>query len=411
VKDEYDPSALSVAEALRRIDADARAVDGFEWLTIRDALDRVLSQDLRSPIDVPAHANSAMDGYALRGADLPEAGQRELRVVGTAFAGRPFGGTVQSGECARIMTGGVIPEGTDTVVRQEDAERVDGSVRIGAGHRPGQNVRLAGEDLAAGQTVLLAGRRLGPAAIGLLASLGISEVVVRRKVRVAFFSTGDELRSLGEPLGPGEIYDSNRYTLHSMLHRQGADPIDMGVVRDRPEDVDRAFAEAAAVADVIITTGGVSVGDADYVKETLERLGQVGFWKISMKPGRPLAFGRVKDAMFFGLPGNPVSVMVTFYQFVLPALERLRGESPQFRMRLRVPCLSRLKKTPGRTDFQRGVLETDAQGRPAVRSTGPQGSGILRSMSLANCFIVLPEDWGDVEPGTEVEVEPFAGLM
>jgi molybdopterin molybdotransferase len=411
VKDEYDPDALSVEEALYRIEADIRPIGGFEWLPIRDSLDRVLAADVRSPVNVPAHANSAMDGYAVASADLANDGVRELAIVGTAFAGRPYTGTVHAGQCARIMTGGVIPGGTDTVIRQEDVERLEGAVRIGPGHRSGQNVRPAGEDIAAGQIVLRAGHRVRPADTGLLASLGVAEVTVRRRLRVAFFSTGDELRSLGGPLGPGEIYDSNRYTLHSMLRRQGTSLIDMGVVRDQPEDVQRAFREAAAVADIVITSGGVSVGEADYVKETLERLGQVSFWKISMKPGRPLAFGRVQDALFFGLPGNPVSVMVTFYQFVLPALQRLSGELPRPRLRLRVPCVSRLRKTAGRTDFQRGVLEAGSDGRLVVRSTGPQGSGILSSMSQANCFIILPQEQGDLEPGAEVEVEPFAGLI
>ena len=287
---------------------------------------------------------------------------------------------------------------------------------MSAGQRPGENVRRAGEDLSAGQVVLRAGRALTPADIGLMASLGISEVKIGRRVRVAFFSTGDELRSLGEPLGPGEIYDSNRYTLYGMLTRLGVELLDMGVVRDRREDVEAAFRDAGEAADAIITTGGVSVGEADYVKETLERLGSVSFWKVSMKPGRPLAFGRVGAALFFGLPGNPVSTMVTFYQFVQPALRRLMGQSPMGQsevqpLRLRVPCLSPLKKARGRLDFQRGILERQPDGRLAVRSTGPQGSAVLSSMSQANCFILLPVEWGNVEPGTEVEVEPFAGLI
>jgi molybdopterin molybdotransferase len=410
LKDEYDPNALSVAEATRRIEAEAYPVGGFEQLGIRDALDRVLLREVLSPAYVPAEANSAMDGYALRAADLPATGQRRFRVAATVFAGHPLTEPLQAGECVRIMTGGIVPPGTDTVIRQEDAERTGADVVIGAGHTSGQNIRQAGEDVAAGQTLLPAGRRLTPADVGLLASLGVPEVVVHRRVRVAFFSTGDELRSLGEPLGPGEIYDSNRYTLSGMLRRCGAVALDMGVVRDVPEDIERAFAEAAAVADVVITSGGVSVGEADYVKETLERLGQVSFWKIAMKPGRPLAFGRIGNALFFGLPGNPVSVMVTFYQFVLPALDRASGALPAARLRLRVRCVSRLKKARGRTDFQRGILETDSQGRLVVRSSGPQGSGILRSMSQANCFIILPQESGDVEPDTEVEVQPFAGL-
>jgi molybdopterin molybdotransferase len=411
MQDEYDPRALSVEQALERIATDVRPVSGFEQLPIRAALNRVLAGDIFSPMDVPAYTNSAMDGYALAAADLPASGQRELRVIGSVFAGQPFRGSLSRGECLRIMTGGMMAEGTDTVVKQEDVERRGDCVIVGPGHRAGQNVRQAGEDMASGQTVLQGGRLLCPADIGLLASLGIAEVRVSRRVRVAFFSTGDELRSVGEALGPGQLFDSNRYTLHGMLSRLGIDPVDMGVVRDRREEVAQAFREASAVADAVITTGGVSVGEADYVKETLESLGRVSFWKIAMKPGRPLAFGRVKDALFFGLPGNPVSTMVTFYQFVQPALQRLMGQSAQQDLRLKVPCTSPLKKARGRVDFQRGVLARDGSGGLTVRSTGPQGSAILSSMSQANCFIILPADWGDVPAGTEVEVQAYAGLV
>lgn len=409
--EDYDPNSLSVEQALQAMAAEVQHVSGAERLHIRDALGRTLAEDIVSPIAVPGYDNSAMDGYALHSADLPPSGHGTLRVVGTAFAGQPFQGTVGSGECVRIMTGGMLPAGADTVVKQEDVERRAGEIIVSAGQRPGQNVRRAGEDLSAGQVVLRAGRVLTPADIGLMASLGLSEAKVRRRVRIAFFSTGDELRSLGEPLGPGEIYDSNRYTLHGMLMRLGVELLDMGVVRDRREDVEAAFRDASGAADAIITTGGVSVGEADYVKEMLERLGSVSFWKVSMKPGRPLAFGRVGTALFFGLPGNPVSTMVTFYQFVQPALRRLMGQSDVQPLRLRVPCLSPLKKARGRLDFQRGVLERQPDGRLAVRSTGPQGSAVLSSMSQANCFILLPVEWGNVEAGTEVEVEPFAGLI
>ncbi|MFA7097860.1 MAG: gephyrin-like molybdotransferase Glp, partial [Gammaproteobacteria bacterium] len=364
-----------------------------------------------SNINVPPHANSAMDGYAVNSADFPESGTRELTVIGTAWAGQPFAGSVARGQCVRIMTGAMLPDGTDSVVIQERVERDGDVIRFGTGNKPGQNVRQPGEDLAVGQVVLEAGKKLIPADIGLLASLGVAEVKVRRRLRVAFFSTGDELRSIGEPLEAGQIYDSNRYTLYGMLTRLGVDLIDMGVVRDRREDVQQAFTDAAAIADAIITSGGVSVGEADFVKETLETVGEVNFWKIAMKPGRPLAFGKVGNAMFFGLPGNPVSVMVTFYQFVQPALQRMMGQTQAAPIRFRVPCLSRLKKMPGRVEFQRGILETDAQGHMVVRSTGEQGSGILSSMSRANCFIILPMECGNVESGTTVDVQPFEGLI
>lgn len=409
--DDYDPNSLTVEEALRRIDTAVQPVAGFEKVAIRSALGRVLVEDIRSHINVPPHANSAMDGYAVNSADFPESGTRELTVIGTAWAGQPFTGRVARGQCVRIMTGAMLPDGTDSVVIQERVERDGDVIRFGAGNKPGQNVRRPGEDLAVGQVVLEAGKKLVPADIGLLASLGVAEVKVRRRLRVAFFSTGDELRSIGEPLEAGQIYDSNRYTLYGMLTRLGVDLIDMGVVRDRREDVQQAFADAAAIADAIITSGGVSVGEADFVKETLETVGEVNFWKIAMKPGRPLAFGKVGNAMFFGLPGNPVSVMVTFYQFVQPALQRMMGQTQAAPIRFRVPCLSRLKKMPGRVEFQRGILETDAQGQMVVRSTGEQGSGILSSMSRANCFIILPMECGNVEPGTTVDVQPFEGLI
>jgi len=309
------------------------------------------------------------------------------------------------------MTGASMPPGTDTVVMQERAERDGDVLRIGPGNRPGQNVRQAGEDLAKGGIVLTAGKKLMPAELGLLASLGFVEITVKRRLRVAFFSTGDELRSAGEPLAEGDIYDSNRYTLHAMLTRLGVDITDMGVVRDRREELERALKEAAQAADAIITTGGVSVGEADFIKETLASQGRVNFWKIAMKPGRPLAFGRIENAVFFGLPGNPVSVMVTYYEFVQPALRRLMGQTDTRPPRIMVPCVSRLKKTPGRMEFQRGILETDSNGRLVVRSTGEQGSGILSSMSKANCFIVLPMEAGAVEPETLVAVELFEGLI
>ena len=407
---EYDPNSLTVTEALQRIGDAIQPLNGRETVALRAGLGRVLAEDIRSTMNVPAHTNSAMDGYAVSSSDFPVSGTRELHVVGTAWAGTPFSGAVKPGECARIMTGAMLPTGADTIVMQEQAERDGDIIRVGAGHKPGQHVRQAGEDLAVGEVALPAGVRIGPAQLGLLASLGIKVITAFQLPRVSVFTTGDELRSVGESLGPGEIYDSNRYTLYGMLARLGIEPMDLGIVRDRREDVEAAFLRAVAVADVVITSGGVSVGEADFVKETLEKLGEVNFWKIAMKPGRPLAFGKIKNTWFFGLPGNPVSVMATFYQLVQPALLRLMGLSKTSDILFKVPCASRLKKAPGRVEFQRGILERDATDQLTVRSTGEQGSGILSSMSEANCFIVLPMEADTVEAGTWVDVQLFEGI-
>jgi len=407
-----DVKPLSVDQALQRIVELVEPLAGQERVATRAALGRVLASDVNAVVDVPPYTNSAMDGFALRGDDLDVAASDGLRLVGESFAGHAFAGTVGAGECVRIMTGAVIPDGADTVVMQE-ATNVDGdTVRAAPGGKPGMNVRQAGEDLRAGGVALTAGTRLKPVDIGLLASVGIAEVPVWRRIRVAFLSTGDELCSIGEPLREGCLFDSNRYTLYGMLTRLGAEVIDLGVIRDTREAIEQAFRDAAAMADVVITSGGVSVGDADFVKETLDRLGGIDFWRIAMKPGKPLAFGRLDEgAYFFGLPGNPVSVMVTFYQFVQPALRRLAGEQSGPELWLRAPCLTRLKKSPGRTEFQRGVLTTGPDGQLAVQTTGSQGSGVLHSMSIADCFIRLPEDSGDVEPGTVVDVQPFNGIV
>ena len=410
--DDYDPNSMPVAKAREFIARFLAPVTAVERLNIRAALGRVLAEDVISPLDVPAHDNSAMDGYAVRHADLKADGEVTLKIAGSSFAGAPFRGAPGVGECVRIMTGGVVPAGADTIVMQEHVKTEKDRVTIGAGHKQGQNLRRAGEDLKAGQVALKRGSPLRPAEIGLIASLGIGEVSVYRKLRVAFFSTGDELRSIGSVLGEGQIYDSNRYTLHGMLQRLGCDVTDMGVVRDDPKLLEKAFADAAATADVVITSGGVSVGEADFVKDLLEKLGEVVFWKIAMKPGRPLAYGRIGAAHFFGLPGNPVSVMVTFYQFVRDALLRLAGCDPVPPLpTFKVPCTSNLKKAPGRTEFQRGILTRDAAGSWSVRVTGEQGSGILRSMTEANCFIILPDSQGNVAAGTMVEVQVMEGVV
>jgi molybdopterin molybdotransferase len=410
--DDYDPDSMPVAKAREFIHQFLQPLGATLRVPIRSALGRVLAEDVLSPVDVPAHRNSAMDGWALRGADLERGGETTLAEIGASFAGRPFCGSVGPGQCVRIMTGGVVPAGADTVVMQERAKASGKSVTFAPGQMTGQNVREAGEDLAKGSVALRRGRIVRPADLGLIASLGIGEVAVYRPLRVAFFSTGDELKSVGTQLGEGEIYDSNRYTLFGMLQRLGCDVLDMGVVRDEPALLEHAFAEAAASADVVITSGGVSVGEADFVKAMLDRLGEVVFWKIAMKPGRPLAYGKIKGAHFFGLPGNPVSVMVTFYQFVRDALLVLSGAHPVEPVpTFNATCTARLKKAPGRTEFQRGILARGADGELNVRPTGEQGSGILKSMSEANCFIILGDATGNVEPGTSVEVQLLEGLV
>ncbi|MCL4798218.1 MAG: molybdopterin molybdotransferase MoeA [Burkholderiales bacterium] len=409
--DDYDPDALPVETARAAIRAMIAPIAVNERVAVRAALGRVLGEDVVSPVDVPAHDNSAMDGWAVRGDDLAPAGATRLREIGTSYAGRAFAGTVGAGECVRVMTGAVMPAGTDTVVIQETVQVEGDAIVVPPGQVRGQHMRLAGEDLARGKPALRAGQPVRAAELGLLASLGMAEVVVRRRPRVAFFSTGDELASVGRPLAEGQVYDSNRYTIFGMLKRLGCDVIDLGVVRDDRASLARALADASAAADVVVTSGGVSVGEADFTREVLASLGEVLFWKIAMRPGRPMAVGRLGGALFFGLPGNPVAVMVTFYQFVRDALLALAGRADAFELpTLRVPCETALRKKPGRTEFQRGVLARNAAGEWTVRVTGGQGSGVLRSMSEANCFIVLEHARGGVQPGDLVSVQVMDGL-
>jgi len=412
----YDPSALPVAQAQRIVQDFVQPILGIETVSIWQALDRVLAADVISPISVPAHDNSAMDGFAFQGADLAADAATTLSIIGTAYAGRSFDSAVGRGQCVRIMTGAVMPALCDTVVPQELTQSIsDTSVTIPHGIiRTGDNRRLMGEDLQEGKAAIAGGRILRPADLGLLASLGIGQVMVQRRLRVAFFSTGDELRSLGDELDPGCIYDSNRYTLFGMLSRLGCELVDMGVVKDDPASLEAALRSACANADAIITSGGVSVGAADYTREVMAKLGDVGFWKIGMRPGRPMAFGTVsskgKTAYLFGLPGNPVAVMVTFYFFARDALLRMMGAAPAPLPLLRAASTTDIRKKPGRTEYQRGILSTDAAGNPVVRITGSQGSGVLRSMSEANCMVVLRHAQGSVRAGELVDVVVFDGL-
>lgn len=402
---------LNVNDAINRMTSSVKKTQKTEVVAIRDALNRVLAKDIISTINVPPYANSAMDGYAFNSTDLPDSGENTVTMIGKSFAGIPFNGEVKTGECVRIMTGAPMAAGTDSVIMQEQVQANDNAITIQSGHCKNENVRHIGEDIKDGDVVLEIGQHLTPAELGVLASLGVAEVTVYKKIRVAFFSTGDELRNVDETLEEGQIYDSNRYTLHGMLTNLGVELIDMGIIPDDRQAVEKAFIQAADQADAIMTSGGVSVGEADFVKETLDKLGKVDFWKIAMKPGKPLAFGFVNDAVFFGLPGNPVSVMATFYQFALPTLKTMMGLNVTKAPVVKVACKTDLRKSPGRTDFQRGILQTNEQGELVVESIGMQASHVLSGMSKANCFIVLPQECGNVEAGTLVDVQPFRGLM
>ena len=459
--DPSDPDLLPVDIAVARIMASLVPLTEMETVNLRQALDRVLGEDQPSPIDVPSYRNSAMDGYAIHSSDIPagdeqnatdvqNSKEKTLTVIGTSWAGQPYAGSLSPGEAVRIMTGGMMPENADTVVIQEHVAVDGNTITIDSAVEAYRNVRQAGEDVACGEIVLKRGDTIDPARLGLLASLGISRVPVIRKLKVAWFTTGDELRELDErltnggietqttsatavtahiqqtettnadtnkpsagntiALGPGELYDSNRYTLFGMLSRLNVELIDLGVIRDNEAATREAFAEASSVADVVITSGGVSAGDADFVTRVFHDMGTVAFWKLAMRPGRPLAFGDIHGKAFFGLPGNPVAVMVTFYEFVQPAIRHLSGATAIASPRITATCLSTLRKSMGRTEYQRGVMGTDESGALTVSSTGKQGAGRLSSMVAADCMIVLPPGTDRVAPGDLVDVQPFHGL-
>lgn len=409
----YDPQALTADQVNVFLSHLVEPVKEYEQLEIFQALGRVLSQDVISPISVPPHDNSAMDGYAFDGVQLlAPTSALTLKVIGTAYAGKAWQGHVEQGQCVKIMTGAIMPVGLDTVVPQEFVTNTDSSdeIVIPAGLlQAGDNRRKLGEDLMQGQPALRQGDHITPAALGLLASLGIEKVSVWRKVRVAYFSTGDEILSLGEAPREGAVYDSNRYTVFGLLTRLGCEVIDLGVVRDEPELLQAAFLRATTTADAIITSGGVSVGEADYTKEMMKRLGDVAFWKIAMRPGRPMAVGHIDRSVLFGLPGNPVAVMVTFLVFVRPALLQMMGSTAAPPPLLRARSMERLRKKPGRTEYQRGCVSTAPDGRLQVTITGNQGSGVLSSMVQANGLIVLHHSQGDVAAGEEVNVMMFDG--
>jgi molybdopterin molybdotransferase len=408
----YDPQALPAATVIDFLARLVQPVQGSQSLPLFEALGRVLASDIISPVSVPPHDNSAMDGYAFDGAALQAGQPLSLRVVGTALAGKAWTGQVGAGEALRIMTGAIMPTGLDTVIPQELA-RVEGEqLVIPAGVlKAGDNRRFAGEDLMLGGVALRQGELLTPAALGLVASLGLPTAAVRPRLKVAYFSTGDEILSLGEPAREGAVYDSNRYTVFGMLTRLGCEVLDLGVVRDEPAALQAAFTQAAAQADAIITSGGVSVGEADYTKAMMKQLGDVAFWKIAMRPGRPMAVGRIGRSVLFGLPGHPVAVMVTFLAFVRPTLLRMMGSQASAQPLLRARSAQAIRKKPGRTEYQRGIVSTRPQGGLEVCITGNQGSGVLSSMVQANGLIVLHHQQGNVAAGDEVDVLMFDGAI
>jgi len=421
-----DEARKAIAQLVNELIEESKAFgkhNDTETVSLDLAINRILAEDLLSPIDVPAADNSAMDGYAFDSKCLSTGDATiSLRIVGTAFAGKPFGGKINPGECLKIMTGAVMPTGCDTVIPQElTSVQTETQIDFAQNQlKPGENRRLRGEDLQQGKPAISSGRLLRPSDLGLAASLGIATLKVKRKLKVAILSSGDELRSLGQELDAGSIYDSNRYSLTGLLNRLNLEIIDCGIVRDNPESLKQAFMNAATKADVLISSGGVSVGEADYTKQIMQELGDVGFWKIAMRPGRPMAFGILKPiagkspvskTLFFGLPGNPVAVMVTFYQFVRAALLQLNGANQTEPPLTQAISEAPIRKKPGRTEFQRAILGRGADGRPNVRLTGSQGAGILRSMSEANCFVILGHDQGNISAGDWVDIALFDGLL
>ena len=409
----FDPriGLIPVADAEQALLDQITTIKDTEIVSLPDSVGRVLADSVASTINVPPHANSAMDGYAVDGNNLPESGSRDFRLIGTALAGKPWLDGCASDETVHVTTGAVMPQGTDTVVIQEDVELNDGVVTISSGHKHGQNVRHAGEDLGRNDIAVEAGVRIGAAELGVLASVGIGRIRVYRKPVVAVFSTGDELKNAGEQLTPGAIYDSNRYTLMGMLQRTGLDVLNLGIIPDDADMTEQALTEASKKSDLIITSGGVSTGSADYVIQTLQQHGEINLWRVAIRPGRPFAFGRISNTPFFGLPGNPVAVMVTFYRLVQPALRQLMGESnirpvPIVKAR----AITRFRKKPNRSEVYRAVLSHDEDGHPVVSSTGQQGSGLLSSMSLANCFVLLDDLAETAQPGDMVDVQLFDGL-
>ncbi|BDM62628.1 molybdopterin molybdenumtransferase MoeA [Shewanella sp. NFH-SH190041] len=403
------PGLMHPDQAISQLLDQVRTVQDTEVIQLSHSLGRVLAEDLAATLDLPPFNNSAMDGYAFRLADLTQ--HSALKLIGYSFAGHAFSGDYQPGSCVRIMTGAPVPDCYDTVQMQEKTQADGEMITIEPTHDTGENIRARGEEMRAGAPVLKTGTQIGAAEMGVLATIGVNQVRVYRQLTVAFFSTGDELRPVGSELAPGQIYDSNRYSILGMLQQAGVDWVDLGVIQDDPEAIRAAFQKAASQADLVLTSGGVSVGDADFTKQILSEEGEITFWRMAIKPGKPFAFGRLGKAVFCGLPGNPVSSMVTFYKIVTPLLNKMRGLPQRPPLRLSVPLAKAIYKHPGRVEYQRGILSRNEAGELEVTTTGSQGSGMLTSMSLANCFIILPQMQGDTPAGSLVDVEPFHGIL
>jgi molybdopterin molybdotransferase len=410
--DIFEQGLMPVKQALKQILAATPTLAEYQLINIEYAKGRTLAQAIVAPFNVPRHNNSAVDGYGCHATDIPVDGIATLTIVDIAYAGKPCVTPIESGQCVRIMTGAIIPENLDVVIMQEHVEVTDNIISIDHRHQQGQNIRLAGEDIQQHETVLQPGQFITPADIGLLASLGFAEIKVRRKLKIAIASTGNEIISIGDTHSRQKIYDSNRYILYAALQRPDIEIINLGILEDEPEALLKQFKQSSLYADIIISSGGVSVGDADYTKTALKQSGNVDFWKIAIKPGRPLAFGTIGQSLFFGLPGNPVAVMVTFYQFVLPAIEQMLGiKNKAINPQMQLKTTENIRKKPGRTEVVRGIMHQDDAGVWQVKTTGKQGSGILRSMSLANAFIILEHERSSVKAGEMVTVQPFSGLF
>ncbi|AMG04557.1 bifunctional molybdopterin-guanine dinucleotide biosynthesis adaptor protein MobB/molybdopterin molybdotransferase MoeA [Vibrio mimicus] len=407
--DTLSPAFLSVEQGREKILSLMSPLAETESVAIQECYQRVLAREVSSPINVPAYRNSAMDGYALRSDDLE---RDSYRVVAEVLAGSHYAKTVELGEVVKIMTGAPMPQGADTVVMREQAPQNGDVVSFaGAKIKAGQNVRQAGEDLAQGQAVFHSGQRLLSPEMGMLASLGFAHADVFRSLKVAIFSTGDEVQAPGGEIEPNSIFDSNRFTLTGLLKQLGCQVIDLGIIEDDEAKMMQVLGQAAKQADVVITSGGVSVGDADFIKSALEKLGQIDFWRINMRPGRPLAFGQIAGKPFFGLPGNPVAVMVSFINFVEPALRKMQGEQGWQPLKVNAIALEDLRSRQGRTEFSRGVYAFNTQGQLTVRTTGKQGSGVLRSMSEANCLIEIAPAIDTVKVGESVTIIPLQGRI
>ncbi|MEZ9140172.1 MULTISPECIES: molybdopterin molybdotransferase MoeA [unclassified Shewanella] len=405
------PGLMHPTDAINALLDQVSVIEQSEMVSLNEAVGRILSEDLASCIDLPPFDNSSMDGYAFKFDELTGETATTLTLVGTSFAGHPYKGKIPANSCIRIMTGAPVPAGYDTVQMQEKTSADGDKITIEHPNAKGNSIRYCGEELTAGTNVLKSGTQIRAAEMGVLATIGISQIRVKARLKVAFFSTGDELRPVGSELAPGQIYDSNRYSIKGLLTQANVEWIDLGVIEDDKEAIRGAFREAAKKADMVLTSGGVSVGDADYTKQILSEEGEITFWRLAIKPGKPFAFGKLGKAVFCGLPGNPVSSMVTFYKLVWPIVNKMQGLAVKEPLIVKATLTSAIRKQPGRAEYQRGILSRDDNGELVVSTTGGQGSGMLTSMSLANCFINLEQEQGDIASGAQVNVEPFNSVL